>query len=305
MNSKILFVSSSMLLALTLVSCSQDTEVMVEPERSEIRSLQGVRNLTRQLKEYDSQFTYDNAENLQPVTRLPKITYSKGDIVKIAISDVKGGLRGVGGGAGGVIVGAATSSLIKFGTITVKKLLWGYIKDKYLTPKVYRSNSLCQYADSIGYYHNDLEYAMYDADRNSSDKPSLQLVTDANARLLTLSAGFNKDGGLTAAEQLSIASDIDVIRNTDETLSFTEYCNKLKEQNPEDSEYIDYCAEYIYTAVYANLSNLAEYTDNVIYQIQHSNVDVQDKRTLYSGIQIAYASILYSQNMNFKNISNN
>jgi len=43
----------------------------------------------------------------------------------------------------------------------------------------------------------------------------------------------------------------------------------------------------------------------VIYQIQHSNVDVQDKQTLYSGIQIAYASILYSQNMNFKNISNN
>ena len=304
MNSKILFVSSSMLLALTLVSCSQDTEVMVEPERSEIRSLQGVRNLTRQLKEYDSQFTYDNTENLQPVTRLPKITYSKGDIVKIAISDVKGGLRGVGGGAGGVIVGAATSSLIKFGTITVKKLLWGYIKDKYLTPKVYRSNSLCQYADSIGYYHNDLEYAMYDADRSSSDKPSIQLVADANARLLTMSTGFNKDGGLTAAQILSISNELDVIRNTDENLSFTEYCNKLKKHNPEDSEYIDYCAEYIYTAVYANLSNLAEYTDNVIYQIQHSNVDVQDKQTLYSGIQIAYASILYSQNMNFKNISN-
>ena len=304
METKFSLIAGVAFFSLTLASCSQDTEVTAEPDRSEIRSSQGVRNLTRQLKEYDSQFTYNNAENLQPVTRLPKITYSKGDIVKIAISDVKGGLRGVGGGAGGVIVGAATSSLIKFGTITVKKLLWGYIKDKYLTPKVYRSNSLCQYADSIGYYHNDLEYAMYDADRSSSDKPSIQLVADANARLLTMSTGFNKDSGLTAAEQLSIASDIDAIRNTDETLSFTEYCNKLKEQNPEDSEYIDYCAEYIYTAVYANLSNLAEYTDNVIYQIQHSNVDVQDKQTLYSGIQIAYASILYSQNMNFKNISN-
>ena len=302
-TTKLLFAGVA-LFSLTLASCSQDTEVTAEPDRSEIRSSQGVRNLTRQLKEYDSQFTYDNTENLQPVTRLPKITYSKGDIVKIAISDVKGGLRGVGGGAGGVIVGAATSSLIKFGTITVKKLLWGYIKDKYLTPKVYRSNSLCQYADSIGYYHNDLEYAMYDADRSSSDKPSIQLVADANARLLTMSTGFNKDGGLTAAQILSISNELDVIRNTDENLSFTEYCNKLKKHNPEDSEYIDYCAEYIYTAVYANLSNLAEYTDNVIYQIQHSNVDVQDKQTLYSGIQIAYASILYSQNMNFKNISN-
>ena len=304
MKAKILFVSSVMLMSLTFASCSQDTSATEDPQYSEIRSLQDIHDLTRQLKEYDSNFTYDNTENLQPVTRLPKITYSKGDIVKIAISDVKGGLRGVGGGAGGVIVGAATSSLIKFGTITVKKLLWGYIKDNYLKPKVYHSNSLCQYADSIGYYHNELEYAMYDADRSSSDKPSVQLVADANARLLTMSTGFNKDGGLTAAEQLSIASDIDAIRNTDENLSFTEYCNKLKEQNPEDSEYIDYCAEYIYTAVYANLSNLDEYTDNVIYQIQHSNVDVQDKQTLYNGIQIAYASILYFQNMNFKTISN-
>ena len=304
METKFSLIASVALFSLALASCSQDTEATAEPERSEIRSSQGIRDLTKQLKEYDSNFTYNNTENLQPVTRLPKITYSKGDIVKIAISDVKGGLRGVGGGAGGVIVGAATSSLIKFGTITVKKLLWGYIKDKYLTPKVYRSNSLCQYADSIGYYHNELEYAMYDADRSSSDKPSVQLVADANARLLTMSTGFNKDGGLTAAEQLLIASDIDAIRNTDENLSFTEYCNKLKEQNPEDSEYIDYCAEYIYTAVYANLSNLDEYTDNVIYQIQHSNVDVQDKQTLYNGIQIAYASILYFQNMNFKTISN-
>ena len=104
MNSKILFASSAMLLSLTLASCSQDTEVLLEPNRSEIRSSQSVRDLTRQLKEYDSQFTCDNSENLQSVTRLPKITYSKGDIVKIAISDVKGGLRGVGGGAGGIIV---------------------------------------------------------------------------------------------------------------------------------------------------------------------------------------------------------
>ena len=177
-----LFFASAIFLSLTLTSCSQDMDVVAEQKRSEVRSLQGVSDLTSQLKKYDRQFTYDNTENLQSVTRLSKITYSKGDIVKIAISDVKGGLRGAGGGAGGVIVGAATSSLIKFGSITIKKLLWGYIKDKYQTPKVYRSNSLCQYADSIGYYHNELEYAMYDVDRNSSDKPSIQLVADANAR---------------------------------------------------------------------------------------------------------------------------
>ncbi|WP_299337168.1 hypothetical protein, partial [uncultured Prevotella sp.] len=135
-------------------------------------------------------------------------------------------------------------------------------------------------------------------------RPSLELVSDANARMLTMSSGFNRDGGLTAAQMLSISNELDVIRNTDETLSFAEYCSKLKEQNPEDAEYIDYCAEYIYTAVYANLSNLDEYTDNVMYQIQHSNIDITDKQTLYSGVQIAYASILYSQNMIFNNINN-
>lgn len=83
---------------------------------------------------------------------------------------------------------------------------------------------------------------MYSADRNSYSQPSLQLVADANARMMSTSAGFHRDGGLTAAEQLSIAGDIENLRNVDESLSFTEYCNELKKQNPEDAEYIDYCA---------------------------------------------------------------
>ena len=302
---KKIFLFASILGILALSSCSQESEESQEQQRKELRSFSSIKELTEQLKAYNSQFSASTiVEPQETVSRIPKITYSKGDMVKIAISDVKGGLRGVGGGAAGIIVGAATSSLIKFGKITVKKLIWGYIKDNYLKPYIHNSNSTCQYADSIGYYHNELEYAMYSSDRSSYSRPSLELVSDANARMLTMSSGFNRDGGLTAAQMLSISNELDVIRNTDETLSFAEYCSKLKEQNPEDAEYIDYCAEYIYTAVYANLSNLDEYTDNVMYQIQHSNIDITDKQTLYSGVQIAYASILYSQNMIFNNINN-
>lgn len=302
---KKIFLFASILGILALSSCSQESEESQEQHRKELRSSSSIKELTEQLKAYNSQFSASTiVEPQETVSRIPKITYSKGDMVKIAISDVKGGLRGVGGGAAGIIVGAATSSLIKFGKITVKKLIWGYIKDNYLKPYIHNSNSTCQYADSIGYYHNELEYAMYCSDRSSYSRPSLELVSDANARMLTMSSGFNRDGGLTAAQMLSISNELDVIRNTDETLSFAEYCSKLKEQNPEDAEYIDYCAEYIYTAVYANLSNLDEYTDNVMYQIQHSNIDITDKQTLYSGVQIAYASILYSQNMIFNNINN-
>ena len=193
------FLFASILVILALSSCSQEVEESQEQQRQELRSSSNIKELTEQLKTYNSKFSASTfVEPQEAVSRIPKITYSKGDMVKIAISDVKGGLRGVGGGAAGVIVGAATSSLIKFGKITVKKLIWGYIKDNYLKPYIHNSNSTCQYADSIGYYHNELEYAMYSSDRSSYSRPSLELVSDANARMLTMSSGFNRDGGLTA-----------------------------------------------------------------------------------------------------------
>ena len=290
-------------MCMAFASCSDSSDVVQEKEQKTVQQYESVDELTRQLKEYNSRFMIKNGvEN--DMSRGVKVTYSKGDIVKIAISDVKGGIRGSGGGPGGAIVGAATSSLIKFSKITVKKLLWGYIKENYLTPHVYKSNGDGQYADSIGYYHNELEYAMYDYDRESAKRPSAELVSQANARLLSMSRGFNMEGGLSLSAQLALASDIDDIREADENLSFKEYCKRMKQQHPEDAEYIDFCAEYIYTAVYANISDLEEYTQGVMYRIMNSNVDVSDRKTLYNGVQIAYASILYSQNMKFTSVDN-
>ena len=282
MNKKTFLFASALTMSLTLASCSDSSDVVQEKEQKTVQQYESVDELTRQLKEYNSQFMIKNGvEN--DMSRGVKVTYSKSDIVKIAISDVKGGIRGSGGGPGGAIVGAATSSLIKFSKITLKKLLWGYIKENYLTPHVYKSNGDGQYADSIGYYHNELEYAMYDYDRESARRPS---------------------GGLSLSAQLALASDIDDIREADESLSFKEYCKRMKQQHPEDAEYIDFCAEYIYTAVYANISDLEEYTQGVMYRIMNSNVDVSDRKTLYNGVQIAYASILYSQNMKFTSVDN-
>ena len=303
MNKKTFLFASALAMSLTLASCSDSSDVVQEKERKTVQQYESVDELTRQLKEYNSQFMIKNGvEN--DMSRGVKVTYSKGDIVKIAISDVKGGIRGSGGGPGGAIVGAATSSLIKFSKITVKKLLWGYIKENYLTPHVYNRNGDGQYADSIGYYHNELEYAMYDYDRESARRPSVELVSQANARLLSMSRGFNMEGGLSLSAQLALASDINDIRGADESLSFKEYCKRMKQQHPEDAEYIDFCAEYIYTAVYANISDLEEYTQGVMYRIMNSNVDVSDRKTLYNGVQIAYASILYSQNMKFTSVDN-
>lgn len=162
--SKTFLFASAIAMCMALASCSDSSDVVQEKERKTVLQYESVDELARQLKEYNSQFLIKNGgEN--DISRGVKVTYSKSDIVKIAISDVKGGIRGAGGGPGGAIVGAATSSLIKFSKITLKKLLWGYIKENYLTPHVYKSNDVCQYADSIGYYHNELEYAMYDSDR--------------------------------------------------------------------------------------------------------------------------------------------
>ena len=302
MNKTLLF-ASAIAMCMAFASCSDSSDVVQEKEQKTVQQYESVDELTRWLKEYNTQFMIKNGgEN--DISRGVKVTYSKSDIVKIAISDVKGGIRGSGGGPGGAIVGAATSSLIKFSKITVKKLLWGYIKENYLTPHVYKSNGDGQYADSIGYYHNELEYAMYDYDRESAKRPSAELVSQANARLLSMSRGFNMEGGLSLSAQLALASDIDDIREADENLSFKEYCKRMKQQHPEDAEYIDFCAEYIYTAVYANISDLEEYTQGVMYRIMNSNVDVSDRKTLYNGVQIAYASILYSQNMKFTSVDN-
>ena len=125
MNKTFLF-ASAIAMCMAFASCSDSSDVVQEKEQKTILQYESVDELTRQLKEYNSRFRIKNGiEN--DMSRGVKVTYSKGDIVKIAISDVKGGIRGSGGGPGGAIVGAATSSLIKFSKITVKKLLWGYI----------------------------------------------------------------------------------------------------------------------------------------------------------------------------------
>ena len=65
METKFSLIAGVAFFSLTLASCSQDTEVTAEPDRSEIRSSQAVNDLTKQLKDYDSRFTYDNTENLR------------------------------------------------------------------------------------------------------------------------------------------------------------------------------------------------------------------------------------------------
>lgn len=53
----------------------------------------------------------------------------------------------------------------------------------------------------------------------------------------------------------------------------------------------------IYTLVAAD-----DYTKEVLYMIKKSNVDLSDSDTAYRAIQIAFASIQYSQNMTYTKV---
>ena len=302
MKTTILFVSA--LAMLTFSSCSQEEDTAQEQQRQEFRSPSSVKDLTAQLKTYNSQF-YTPQEERAAVARLPKITYSKLDMIKIGISDVKGGIRGAGGAVGGIIVGAASSSLLKFATMTAKKLVVAYLKEQLRPHKLFGLNNNNLYSDSIGYYHNSVEYAMYSSDPGCYRRSSSDILNETCYRIANISNGFRSDG-ISGTQMLKINHSLDEIRELDaDQYSFVEYCNKLKALNPEDSDYIDYCAEYLYAAVYANLSSLDDYTGNVVYQIRNSNVAVKDKRLLYNLVQVAYASVVLSQNLQFKNKSNN
>lgn len=63
--------------------------------------------------------------------------------------------------------------------------------------------------------------------------------------------------------------------------------------NPEDGDYIDFAAEYLFTVFYANV-DVDEYTREVLFMINNANMDVSDTELLTSCIQVAHASTIFS-----------
>ena len=80
---KKIFLFASILGILALSSCSQESEESLEQQRKELRSSSSIKELTEQLKAYNSKFSASTiVEPQETVSRIPKITYSKGDMVK-------------------------------------------------------------------------------------------------------------------------------------------------------------------------------------------------------------------------------
>ena len=282
----------------TLNSCTQEdtTEVPVE---SRMKPASNMRELTEQLKAYDARFV----RNEEMPVRLPGgVKFNKLDYAKIAISDVCGGIRGSVGGVVGAIGGAVSSSLIK----ACKIYAFKYVKIKLFNkPKkspIATFDGNINFSDSIGFFHNTIEYALYEENNNSHQLPVSNLIKSSNDRMLAMSPNYRKTGGLTNSQISYLATDLERMKNVDISLSYKDYFGKLKEIYPENADIIDFCAEYVYTMLYANV-DADDYTKEVLYMLKKSNVDISSRDITYRGIQIAFASIQYSESMTYTSVN--
>lgn len=296
---KNLFIFAALALGVaTLNSCTQEdtTEVPVE---GRMKPASNMRELTEQLKAYDARFV----RNEEMPLRLPGgVKFNKLDYAKIAISDVCGGIRGSVGGVVGAIGGAVSSSLIK----ACKIYAFKYVKIKLFNkPKkspIATFDGNINFPDSIGFFHNTIEYALYEENNNSHQLPVSNLIKSTNDRMLAMSPNYRNTGGLTNSQISYLATDLERMKNVDISLSYKDYFGKLKEIYPENADIIDFCAEYVYTMLYANV-DADDYTKEVLYMLKKSNVDISSSDKAYRGIQIAFASILYSESMTYTSVN--
>ena len=293
MNKMKIFFAGLPLWALGLVSCSQQADVWESPEA--VASEQGVTTvaeLTRQLRADNQGVTPTDG----PATRFYDTKLSKKDKFKIAMADVKGGLCGSGGGPVGVITGAVGSSLKKYAQIWMWYQVKCWIVEKWgnVTGK---KNGVYTFADSVGYYHNLAEQEINSANPAYSGRSTQELMLQADSIVRSRSDGYKASSPLSQQEVATVAASIDRMADVDtKALSADDYCARLKELNPADSAYIDFNAEYLYHILYAN-DDADAYTEQLLYKIEHGNLDVKDASLLAKTVRIGYASIKFSNNM--------
>ena len=279
------------ILLMTLIilsSCSSGESVS-----SECTSQTTVKELTAYLARQDSAYVILS----EPETRIimPTVTFTGRDKFKIALADVKGGLRGLGGGVIGVVGGAAVSSLVKAARIYAIKWAVAFVQDNVLNDVFPGTNGQMTFTDSIGYYHNMVQRELFMMNPDSHLASSSVLLSQADSIMMSHSSYYSNAGGLSASALSSLSLSEDSIRSISDDLSMEEYCDALKSLNPEDSDYIDFIAEYAYTALFSNV-DLASYTEEVLFTIRNANLSAGDTDILVRSVRIAHASIVYSNN---------
>lgn len=271
-------------------SCSQD--VVEELKTVETQQTTTVKDLTAQLIAYNASTYGTTRTTVGPWIDNPADnTKVKMNVV---VADVKGAIRGFfRGGWKGALVGAAASSIIQMGKNRLFPTLMSTVKN----PKVFAANGDVAPTDSLGYYHNMLELMIHSSYPSCHNMPSGMLISKANETMNHISLGYSTTYKLANNQITAIHNDINAYRDIDiNSISFDSYCDELTQLNPEDKDYIDFVAEYLYVVCYANSVNIDEYTENVLFIINNANAaDVDDISMLDKCVQIAYASSVLSK----------
>lgn len=282
-----------LLAAAMMTSCGQDVvEETGVAEQQEAQRVTTVADLTQQLRAYDAALmggTRAGESAWADPSGMAVVNARMGIAMADAGGAIRGGLRG---GVKGAIVGAVASSL----SALLDRLFSASVLQP-VTPTVFAINGTPTLSDSVGYYHNVVEAAMYKMDACSNKQSSNLLLGRADRIMKSISTGYNAGEEFTNQQKRDIASDLDAFRAADRTdLTFDGYCSLLKQLDTESSEYIDFAAEYLFTVYYGNV-DIDDYTEEVLFMISNSNADVEDVGVLNRCIQVAHASTIFSANI--------
>ena len=91
MNKTFLF-ASAIAMCMAFASCSDSSDVVQEKEQKTVQQYESVDELTRQLKEFDSQFAPRKMPMFSAVDKKKKLNWL--DWLKIGLADVKGAISG-------------------------------------------------------------------------------------------------------------------------------------------------------------------------------------------------------------------
>ena len=281
------------LLTLGLTGCSQSEwadSASGESAFAKEAPATTVAELTQRLKDYNASLSKDRGKII--TTRM-----SRNDKWQIALNDlagaVSGGWRGGWAGAlvGGVVASVKTYVIKKYFPSTSSALP----TDWEQTTVIALDGGRTTFTDSIGYYHNKVEYTLNRQGLSSTNTTDLMIRADAILR--SQSSGYKALGYTSRPVMDAIATDVDRINSVDTSLPFDAYCDRLKDINPSTSDYIDFTAEYVYQLLYGNVDDAEEYTRSVLYMIKNGNVGVEDANVLLGAVQVGYASLKFSQNL--------
>ena len=287
------FTACLALLTLGLTGCSQSEwadSASGESAFAKEAPATTVAELTQRLKDYNASLSKDRGKII--TTRM-----SRNDKWQIALNDLSGAVSGGWrGGWAGALVGGAIASVK---TYVIKKYFpsssTALPTDWEQTTVIALDGGRTTFTDSIGYYHNKVEYTLNRQGLSSTNTTAL--MSQADAILRSQSSGYKALGYTSRPVMEAIATDVDRINSVDTSLPFDAYCDRLKDINPSTSDYIDFSAEYVYQLLYGNVDDAEEYTRSVLYMIKNGNVGVEDANVLLGAVQVGYASLKFSQNL--------